>query len=139
MISLPRAAAAVLLINSPLRSFLCLRDAQIARVSQHQQGLDCSSPGLSILTLSLLPGYWRANVSSTIIRKCLNEVRTAIMVYSVAQYRKERASLSIAQELHSTIYTMTSKAFRCECGKPSTAFQSDTSRRQSSQGSLARG
>ncbi|CAM9236456.1 unnamed protein product, partial [Sphacelaria rigidula] len=37
------------------------------------EGLGCSAPGVSTETLPVSPGYWRANLSGTTIRRCFNE------------------------------------------------------------------
>ena len=39
-----------------------------------EQGLDCSNPGSTVRALSIIPGYWRATLTSFTIRECFNPV-----------------------------------------------------------------
>ncbi|CAN0362427.1 unnamed protein product, partial [Laminaria digitata] len=36
------------------------------------KGVNCGSPGATLASLPLRPGYWRSNVTSRVVRKCFN-------------------------------------------------------------------
>lgn len=37
-----------------------------------EEGVDCDSPGATLASLPVRPGYWRSNISSRVVHKCFN-------------------------------------------------------------------